>query len=246
MDKILLKVKKPFVFTVGVDDAAEEVSFSQEDEENPKMMKIDWGDGTIDEKAETTISHTYEEEGDYVVKVYHNGALCFHSVANYVYTIQSPIYISLFAEGAFYPVCRFAENLGSNVAYFNTNNSFDQSETASLLFGSDNWQEKGLVNINTGLAEWINLEEMKDSLGAVYLYCRNLYWDWKPLEFAQQITLYIAPDPITFKTCVEYFATKATYTGDKPDIYILKGSQQDELYEWALQYEEKFNSINKN
>ena len=91
--------------------------------------------------------------------------------------------------------------------------------------------------MNTGLSEWINLEEMKDSVGEFHLYCKNLHFDGKNLTFGLGLDLYIYPDEVTAKTTIEYFATKATGTFS---AHIIDAPGAQSIYDWAQQYADKF------
>lgn len=130
----------------------------------------------------------------------------------------------------------------------NTNSAFEYYNSV-FTFGAPN----DIVNINTGLADWLNLEGMSHPFyskkhSELNLYCKNLYFDWKELDFSQLLglTITIYPDPVTFKTAVTYFATKATFaSGVLPSVKILNASGQEEMYEWAQQYADKFDSIEK-
>lgn len=59
-----------------------------------------------------------------------------------------------------------------------------------------------------------------------------------------QVKLEVYPDDLTCHTAIEYFATKATYSdGSKPILQILNGPNAQNVYNWAQQYADKFDSI---
>lgn len=201
---------------------------------------IDWGDGNIDKGTGDVYEHNYGYAGIHRVTIY--GALdgAISVERNGSATLRSPIFTTVVSGStADYAVKYLHTDAGSFT--INTDSSYDVTGRSVLAFGDT---KNGPVNVNTGLADWTNLEELAPSLTSVTLNCKNLHFDWKELEFANQVKLEVYPDDLTCHTAIEYFATKATYSdGSKPILQILNGPNVQNVYNWAQQYADKFDSI---
>lgn len=234
------QVKKPLIIDLNYSDAdGKSIALTFETNTN---RTIEWGDGEVYRGIDKAVNHQYAKKGNYRVQIYNwiDGQIKVQQTSEL--KISSPIYTTVvFDVNEMYVGYKSPnESYGSPSIEINTNNAKDQSEVSYLQFGFLN----DIVNFNTGLAEWINLEEMKDTLGQVSIFAKNLYWDWKPLEFANTFEIAVYPDEITAKTAIEYFATKATTaSGDKFSILIADAPGAQSIYNWAQQYADKFGSI---
>ena len=199
---------------------------------------IEWGDGETYRGTDITVNHQYNTAEKFRVKIYNwiDGQIKIQQtgeILNYFY----PIYATTYSINDTFIISNCALEGGSyEEIYFNTNSAINQTGVSKVVFGTPD----NIINMNTGLSEWINLEEMKDSVGEFYLYCKNLHFDGKNLTFGLGLDLYIYPDEVTAKTTIEYFATKATGTFS---AHIIDAPGAQSIYNWAQQYADKFYRI---
>lgn len=201
---------------------------------------VDFGDGETYKGNAKEVSHQYAGAGKYKVMIYNWVDSQIKVTQTGLFKICSPVYVNCLMGSTLYVAVKSTDITNVGISTINANSSIDQSGVGVLYLGSKN----DVVNFNTGLAEWVNIEEMKDTLTELYIYAKNLYFDWKPIAFSNAFWFDVYPNELTAKTAIEYFATKATVaSGDKFGVSIVNAPGAQAIYDWAQQYADKFEGI---
>lgn len=210
------QMKKPLIIDLNYTDAdSKSIALTFETDTN---RVIEWGDGETFRGVDKAVNHQYAKKGNYRVKIYNwiDGQIKVQQTgfAHYL----SPVHISIL-DGAKALFATKSDNEVNDIVYLNTNSAIDFTGVESLMFGYKSAETDDVPNMNSGLAEWVNLDEVADTLTELFLHCKNLYFDWKPLTFGDSFEIYLYPDEITTKTTLEYFANKAK-VADGSKFYV--------------------------
>lgn len=255
------KTENPYVIRL-YNEMTEEDALTIEATYETVDYVVDWGDGGPIERghlqAGQTISHTYTfnqelEDFDYkylkllssneAIKLSFNGE-------GKINQIDSPTYVNNFIYQQLNCANKGMYGYEGSQAILNVNSGFKyDSDVYTIDFGDFAWRRRGRqpVNINGGLTDFLNLNNYKNTLMKLDLYCRNLSFDWADLTFKNQVRINCYPDELTIKTTADYFARQDWTTATKKPIFtVLKGGAQDKWYNYLVEnYSDKFDSIIK-
>lgn len=236
------QVKKPLIIDLDYTNAdVKSIALTFETDTN---RIIEWGDGETYRGVDKAVNHQYAKKGIYRVKIYNwiDGQIKVEQTgfAHYL----SPVYISIL-DGDKALFATKSDNEVNDIVYLNINSAIDFTGADSLMFGYKSSETDDVPNMNSGLAEWVNLDEVADTLTELFLHCKNLYFDWKPITFGDSFEIYLYPDEITTKTTLDYFANKAKVAdGSKFGIVFQDAPGCETMLKYAREnYSDKFSYI---